>query len=514
LQPGSTVATSLSEGESKPKHVFVLEIRGLQFRCTPIPLRCIRPFGLRNITLSTDAKIDPSAADSESRVAKYLEKCVRELIDVTKRARLGENIPETLRPPPSMYKPLIRLKVNHEGFTTISNARFGSIFAEEVANPNDILLFWKPVKRGTTSDFSTMPMDEHEANMNNMIMPGRGGGASEIRVETLVAEQLKLAQLTLLEEETLTRGLEEFVEGDSSAIKETITQALENSQRVVGKSVTIKNIKDIDRILVTDRETRKGIESASRKNDSTIKTSTIKKKNTKSTSMNLDVSSSDAESTMNIEDSIEAQATRVGRGNLKYIDPDALEAAKDEENLKLLGLSSKMKMSKKDTIKSIPKTTTSETRKVHSRAAATKGVNARQIIQQQEFDEDDEDDEDIYTAKDAAQDFEEDEDDEKVSKPRQRKTTVTSTKIVAKARKSTKQQEVHESDNDDNVDEDDGISIVTSGTKRSAAIAKISTTDTSSSTSKFSNNKPNVSTSSPKSSGTQSFSRSLPWQKK
>lgn len=41
LQPGSTVATSLTEGEAAPKNAFWLQIRGDQFRTEPLPLRCV-----------------------------------------------------------------------------------------------------------------------------------------------------------------------------------------------------------------------------------------------------------------------------------------------------------------------------------------------------------------------------------------------------------------------------------------------------------------------------------------
>ena len=40
-------------------------------------------------------------------------------------------------------KVLVRLKVEHSGFTTLNNQRFGSQFVGEVANPSDILLFHK-----------------------------------------------------------------------------------------------------------------------------------------------------------------------------------------------------------------------------------------------------------------------------------------------------------------------------------------------------------------------------------
>lgn len=44
LQPGSSVATALSEGESKKKHVVLLEILGDQWRTFKYPLRTVRPF--------------------------------------------------------------------------------------------------------------------------------------------------------------------------------------------------------------------------------------------------------------------------------------------------------------------------------------------------------------------------------------------------------------------------------------------------------------------------------------
>lgn len=44
VQPGSSVATALSEGESKKKHVLILEVNGEQFRTINYPLETVRPF--------------------------------------------------------------------------------------------------------------------------------------------------------------------------------------------------------------------------------------------------------------------------------------------------------------------------------------------------------------------------------------------------------------------------------------------------------------------------------------
>lgn len=50
-QPGSSVATSLSEGESIDKHIAVLYVCGNQFKCEPIKLQTVRPFVFESINL-------------------------------------------------------------------------------------------------------------------------------------------------------------------------------------------------------------------------------------------------------------------------------------------------------------------------------------------------------------------------------------------------------------------------------------------------------------------------------
>lgn len=48
-QPGSSVATSLSEQEAKPKHCFSLEICRDAFRLTPLALGTVRPFKFKTV---------------------------------------------------------------------------------------------------------------------------------------------------------------------------------------------------------------------------------------------------------------------------------------------------------------------------------------------------------------------------------------------------------------------------------------------------------------------------------
>lgn len=56
LQPGSTVATTLNEAESKQKHCFVLRICKKMSEIEPIPLLTVRPFIYRTILLASSGK--------------------------------------------------------------------------------------------------------------------------------------------------------------------------------------------------------------------------------------------------------------------------------------------------------------------------------------------------------------------------------------------------------------------------------------------------------------------------
>ncbi len=59
-QPGSSVATSLCEGEAVQKHIGILEIHGDLFKFEKIPLKSIRPFVIDHIVLSNIKDIEPN----------------------------------------------------------------------------------------------------------------------------------------------------------------------------------------------------------------------------------------------------------------------------------------------------------------------------------------------------------------------------------------------------------------------------------------------------------------------
>lgn len=77
---GSSVATSLAEGESLKKHVALLQIYKTDFNIVPIPLQTVRPFLFHNLILPEP---DSSLYDTQNpsvQAMKMVEKELSELL--------------------------------------------------------------------------------------------------------------------------------------------------------------------------------------------------------------------------------------------------------------------------------------------------------------------------------------------------------------------------------------------------------------------------------------------------
>jgi len=146
IQPGSSVATSLTEGESMRKHVGILDIRGSQFRMVAVPLMNVRSFAMGQVTLSQsnldqeDPRIDEAMKELLSAEVKKLAEQAREdsrLLEKDAQAAsngdsdLKEHLHYRVEKPDQV---LVRLKVEHSGFSTLHNQRFGSQFVNDVVS--------------------------------------------------------------------------------------------------------------------------------------------------------------------------------------------------------------------------------------------------------------------------------------------------------------------------------------------------------------------------------------------
>ncbi|KAM0683424.1 meiotic recombination [Mitosporidium daphniae] len=206
-QPGSSVATSLCEGESKEKFFGLLSITGKSFELEKIKLKNIRPFVMKEISLSSISNLPLMDI---KKINKTLVDQVNLLIAQATLAKSIEETPERLR------LPLIRLKVDYSGgFTTINPQRFGQQFVDVIANPKDLVTFFR--KRAAASAYrkrrSTIEFEEDaqsEAHSSECLV-----NQQELaNVESLLMEALQGHSLQILPELEMASALKSFVDKD------------------------------------------------------------------------------------------------------------------------------------------------------------------------------------------------------------------------------------------------------------------------------------------------------------
>lgn len=126
-QPGSTVATSLSEGESLQKHAAVLEIYQSSFKLYPIPLKTIRPFVFKSINImDVWDELKLSEGDVSNKVRAMAEKEIEKMITEAQNKITNHPMQPKL--------PLIRLRIIYSNEEQMFNAiRLGQTFQERVS---------------------------------------------------------------------------------------------------------------------------------------------------------------------------------------------------------------------------------------------------------------------------------------------------------------------------------------------------------------------------------------------
>jgi len=214
-QPGSSVATSLSEGEAKQKHVGLLHVYQKTFKMEPLPLQTVRQFMFDNIVLSDTNLL----SHEDEKVFSYLTEKVEQLIDQAEINHTGHKDQPKL--------PLIRIRVEYSGEYEIVNAhRFGQQFVDRVANPKDILLFYrKKVYDGKVKANATAP----DISLSQ---------DSGIRMEDLINQYLNAVdgslQLDVLSERKLSKALNEFViKEEKDAILEVVKYQVTKTQNAI-----------------------------------------------------------------------------------------------------------------------------------------------------------------------------------------------------------------------------------------------------------------------------------------
>eukprot|EP00924_Labyrinthula_sp_SR-Ha-C_P012969 maker-scaffold_12-snap-gene-5.30-mRNA-1 protein AED:0.01 eAED:0.01 QI:86/1/1/1/1/1/2/41/688 len=227
-QPGSSIATSLSPGEAKEKHVIVLEIQNdandsTGYRHKAIKLRTVRPFIHQDIILNGFKELDVLKGDTmkdvemQTVLSDFLEEQVRNLIQ-----RAKEEFSH------SSMKPLIRLRVDYTGFFVINAVKFGAKFASDIANPSDVLSFHRRMERRTN-----IQEEKRSVLSEDIVVQYREKASDKIGslLEESLSEEKELG-LNWLHIDEVNKSLHQFVhKSENGAIEAHVNNWTDNVRK-------------------------------------------------------------------------------------------------------------------------------------------------------------------------------------------------------------------------------------------------------------------------------------------
>ncbi|KAJ3104912.1 Double-strand break repair protein mre11a [Phlyctochytrium planicorne] len=242
-QPGSSIATSLCEGESREKHVAILDVldsceKKIQLR--KIPLKTVRPFVLDECILSKIPKVNRM---DEQGVIKFLGQKVDSLIEKANNQWIEAN-PESDKETPL---PIVRLRVDYTGYNTVNPVRFGQKFLGKVANIKDVLQFFRKrnADKGTNAatsgtGSSIIPTDQIPLD-----------GLNKVQMDDLIRDFLQKCNLHVLTADGMIDLVKQFVEKDE---KDTVKKKLMDitAEKKKGTSKNILSESELESILAKE----------------------------------------------------------------------------------------------------------------------------------------------------------------------------------------------------------------------------------------------------------------------
>jgi len=269
-QPGSSVATSLVSGEAARKKIGILDIRGKNFRLHPVPLTQVRSFVTTELSLREHrAELDANDSKVENLVSSVLEEEVQLMVlsarekmeALLKDAREAGNdawkesspIKYKLQSPNEV---LVRIRVEHSGFSTLNNQRFGAKFVGDVANPNDMLLFHRKKDPKLASKIK-----------NKKLEPIAPEELEQTNLEDLIQQQLEVGggNMQVFGQQELADAMGDFVDKSLTAaiadvakdILKKKTKILINQGKANDDEVMIEKESQIQEILQRESQSQK-----------------------------------------------------------------------------------------------------------------------------------------------------------------------------------------------------------------------------------------------------------------
>lgn len=212
------------------KHLGIMRVHGKNFQMEKVPLSTVRPFIIRDVVL-VDEGLDPDLA-KEDDVKQLLTDQAEEMIA---EAKARYEAAKAEDPSCKEMLPLIRLKVEASGFTTFSTQRFGQPFVSRVANPKEILHFYRKRKAHRLGDAkvggAAASADQQGAGRHPP------GALPTARVEDLVKDLLHGESLEVLSKKKMGKAVQAFVDKDE---KEAIKQFVEWQVRQTSNSLVAR----------------------------------------------------------------------------------------------------------------------------------------------------------------------------------------------------------------------------------------------------------------------------------
>ena len=259
-QPGSSIAVSLVESESKKKKFALLRLtktldkdnqvrHGFYFKA--IALESVRPFlFVDDIELSKVEELSTEIpeANKQEAVVKYLTDYLNNLL--SKHIESLNDSHQDERTRTRNRVPIVRLKVEYTGFPIINFQRFGAHFSGKVANPEELLQFYRKKKlpTGTTNAVSSGIYGTEDEDQDLQLQYE----SPHYRIQKLVEQILNESEKTLelFNKETLHEAVEEFVEKETtSAIEHFVDDYIDKIQKLVRSERIGNKSDDIEKLI-------------------------------------------------------------------------------------------------------------------------------------------------------------------------------------------------------------------------------------------------------------------------
>lgn len=235
IQPGSSVATSLAEGEAIPKHVGLLEVTGRDYTLQKIPLNTVRPFEWTSVSLSEVPGLTPDPKACEQYLTSVIEDLIKRAESKWKERQPEEQQQQQREAP----LPLIRVRVYYTAeFEAFNVIVFGKKFINRVANPKDILKFSRVARSARQQQRNT----RDTAANSTVPVPER---LDTLKIENLVGEILG-RNLAVLPENELQDVVQKLIEkDDKNALSSYVDQSLNRMKRRMIDSEDRSHITDL-----------------------------------------------------------------------------------------------------------------------------------------------------------------------------------------------------------------------------------------------------------------------------